>query len=187
MKTSNNPTPDSLTFSELCKACGKSTIYMRNLQNNIGVPVLEKNNRHSAGYVYFMQKIVSLRTFSVPLEEIVELFAKEKSVLCLLKMDSLIDSATWHLDQCNANGTPDCRLFLTGYNVGFPIEVEAKCIQTNLDFGSREKELFNSMEMGEDIRQVLDAYLKSVSGIKSRVKREKHALLQALVWEKTLD
>ena len=118
----------------------------------------------------------------MPLEDISELFAKEKSILCLLKMDAISNSPTWYLDQCDASGNSDCRLLLTGYNVGFSIA--EGCIQTNLDFGKREKELFNSKEMGEDVQRALDSYLKLLPKMKFRIIHEKPVLEQALKWEK---
>lgn len=182
MKNSNRAIPASLTFSEMCKICGKSQLYVRNLQKSMGLPIPDKDSRYSTSYLYFIQKVISLRTFSVPLEDILELFAKEKSILCLLKMDALSNSPTWYLDQCAANENSDCRLLLTGYNVGFPIA--GGCVQVNLDFGKREKELFNSKEMGEDVQRALASYLKLLPKIKSRIIQEKPVLEQALKWGK---
>ncbi|MBU0715300.1 MAG: hypothetical protein KJ964_08085 [Verrucomicrobia bacterium] len=50
----------SLTFSELCQACGKSQVYMRNLLTSLGLPALRslgaegpvptKDSRYSSAY-----------------------------------------------------------------------------------------------------------------------------------------
>ena len=69
-----------------------------------------------------MQTIIALRTFSVPLVEIADLFTKEQIILRLLKVDGLGTSPTWYLDQCDNTGHKDQRLLLTGYDVGFPID-----------------------------------------------------------------
>jgi len=177
-----NDIPTELTISECCKICGKSHIYVRNLQKAMELPILGKGSLYPRTYLHFLQRVIALRTFSVSLEDISDLFVKEKNILRLLKMDSLVNSPTWYLDQCGDKGDSDCHLLLTGYNVGFPITQGT--IQANLDFGSREKELFNGKEMGEDVRRSLDGYLKLLAEIKSRVTREKPVLQQALKWAK---
>ena len=182
MKSSNKTILGSLTFSDICKTCGKSQTYVRNLQKSMGLPVLDQDSRYLSSYLCFLQKVISLRTFGVPLDDILELFTKEKGILCLLKMDALSNSPTWYLDQCDASGNADYRFFLTGYNVGFP--VAGGCVQSNLDFGKREKELFNAKEMGEDVQRALDSYLKLLPKIKSRIIQEKPVLEQALKWGK---
>ncbi len=181
----------TLTFSELCQACGKSQVYVRNLLTSLGLPALRslgeegsvpaKDSRYSA-YARFIQTIIALRTFSVPLTEIADLFTKEQIVLRLLKVDALGATPTWYLDQCADKGHKDRRLLLTGYDVGFPID--SKVIQPNLDFGVRKKELFSGKEMGEDVRRALDSYLRLLAKIMARVEQERPVLNQALQWAK---
>ena len=182
----------SLTFSELCQACGKSQVYVRNILTSLGLPALRslgeegpvpaKDCRYSSAYARFVQTIIALRTFSVPLTEIADLFTKEQIVLRLLKVDALGASPTWFLDQCDNKGHKDRRLLLTGYDVGFPID--SKVIQPNLDFGVRKKELFSGKEMGEDVRRALDSYLRLLAKIMARVDQERPVLNQALQWAK---
>ncbi|MBU0715301.1 MAG: hypothetical protein KJ964_08090 [Verrucomicrobia bacterium] len=129
-----------------------------------------------------MQTIITLRTFSVPLGEIADLFTKEQIVLRLLKVDALGATSTWYLDQCADKGHKERRLLLTGYDVGFPID--SKVIQPNLDFGVRKKELFSGKEMGEDVRRALDSYLRLLAKIMARVDQERPVLNQALQWAK---
>ena len=174
----------SLTFSELCQACGKSQVYVRNLLTNLGLPVPAKDSRYSSAYARFIQTIIALRTFSVPMGEIADLFTKEQIVLRLLKVDALCTSSTWYLDQCDNKGHKERRLLLTGYDVGFPID--SKVIQPNLDFGSRKKELFSGKEMGEDVRRAFDSYLRLLAKIMARVNHERPVLNQALQWAKEI-
>ena len=63
-----------------------------------------KDSRYSSAYARFIQTIIALRTFSVPLGEIADLFAKEQIVLRLLKVDALGTTSTWYLDQCDNKG-----------------------------------------------------------------------------------
>jgi hypothetical protein len=177
-------TAETFTLSEICRICGKTQLYVRNIQKALGLPIPENESRYTANYLHFIQKVINLRTFSIPLEDISDLFTKERSVLRLLKMDALSTSATWYLDQCDDTVNLECQLLLTGYNVGFP--VTGGSIQANLDFGNRDPELFNSREMGEDVQLVLDEYLKLLSSIKSRVTRENPVLQQALDWSKAV-
>ncbi len=170
----------SLKFSELCQACGKSQVYVRNLLSNLGLPGPAKESSYSPSYARFIRTMVTLRTFSVPLAEIADLFTKEQIVLRLLKVDTLGTSPTWYLDQRENNGHKERRLLLTGYDVGFPID--GKVIQPNLDFTSRDKELFSAREMGEDVRHALDKYLELLAKIMDRVKQEQPILEQALQW-----
>ena len=120
----------------------------------------------------------------MPMEDILDLFEREKSLLRLLKMDAFSDSPTWFLDNCDGNGNADCRLMLTGFDVGFPLE--RGLIQANLDFGRREQELFDSREMGEDAQRSLAAYLRMRERIKARVIQEKPVLEEALRWADAL-
>ena len=73
-------------------------------------------------------------------------------------------------------------VFPSGAPTGLPIA--GGCVQVNLDFGKREKELFNSKEMGEDVQRALASYLKLLPKIKSRIIQEKPVLEQALKWGK---
>ena len=169
-----------LTFPDLCLDCGKSQVYVRNLLASISLPLPAKDSRYSSAYARFIQTIIALRTFSVPLGEITDLFTKEQIVLRLLKVDALCTSSTWYLDQCDNKGHKERRLLLTGYDVGFPID--SKIIQPNLDFGVRKQELFSGREMGEDVRRALDSYLRLLSKIMARVDQEMPVLNQALQW-----
>jgi hypothetical protein len=144
-----------------------------------------KDSRYSSAYAQFIQTVITLLTFSVPMVEIADLFTKEQIVLRLLKVAVLCTSSTWYLDQCDNKGNRDRRLLLTGYDVGFSID--GKVIQPNLDFGVQKQELFSGREMGEDVRLALDNYLRLLEKILTRVDQERPVLDQALLWaEETL-
>jgi len=175
---------ESFTLSEISRICGKTQVYIRSLHKNLGLPVNGNGGEYGPNYLHFILKAVNLRTCGIPLEDIEVLFAREKSVLRLLKMDALSSSPTWYLDQCGEAINLDRQLLLTGYDVGFSLSGGA--IQANLDFGNREPELFNSREMGEDIPRVLNEYLKLLASIKSRATRENSVLQQALDWSRAV-
>ena len=102
------------TFKELCRELGKTTIAIRNIQNSLGLHIPKKGNYYSQAYLIFLQKVVSLRTYNVSLEEIKRLFVSEKKIMQYLNADSLTGSVTWYLDCCGAPGQFKHRLLLTG-------------------------------------------------------------------------
>ncbi len=85
---------DHFTFSGLCEVLGKTPFYITNLQRSLGLHACSSVEGYSAAYVRFMEKVVALRTFNVPLSEISDLLAKEIRILELLKFDSLSTSPT---------------------------------------------------------------------------------------------
>ncbi len=171
---------ESLTFSGLCQACGKSAVDVRTLQATLGLTLPSKDSRYGGAYARFLKTVIALRTFAVPLDVIADLLVRERQVLRLLKMDALSDSPTWFLDQRLAKGHKERRLLLTGYDVGFPLD--GKVIQPHLDFGTRARELFSGQDMGEDVRRALDGYLRQAAKIKARVVEERTLLIAALEW-----
>ncbi len=173
-----------LTFPQLCRACGKSPVYVRNLQAGLGLPRPAGQERYSSAYAGFLGTVVALRAFGVPLDAIEELLASELAVLRLLKADALDASATWYLDQRDCKGHAERRLLLTGYDLGFPIG--GQVIQPNLDFGARDPELFSGREMGEDVLLALDRYLQRLRTVTDRVRRERPVLARALRWARRL-
>jgi hypothetical protein len=169
------------TLNEFCRSLGKAPPLVHQIQTGLGLHIPRRDEGYSPAYLGFMQKVVSLRTFSVPVADIADLFEKEKKILELLHVDSIADSPTWYLDACGCDDGPaDNSLLLTGHNLGFPITAEV--IQSNLDFRERDPELFTSREMGEDIRRVLKLYLKLLEKIKGKVETERPILEQALAW-----
>lgn len=172
---------NGITFSVLCENLGKAPGYVRALQLDLGLFVPGKPERYSPAYAAFLHRVVCLRAFSVPMDEISMAFGKEKKILELLHADTLSNSPTWYLDQCGISDTfPERRLLLTGYDIGFPLSAET--IQGHLDFGSRHAELFLRHEMGEDIRRVLVQYRRILDRMRGRVNSERPVLERALMW-----
>lgn len=173
---------ETRSFSEMCRAIGKGPAYARRLQLDLGLHVPGRNDGYSDEYVYFMERVVSLRTFNVAMTDILDLFVKERRILEMLRFHSLSTSPTWYLGTSPEPPDPDRRLLLTNFDLGFPIS--ANGIQANLDFSEGEQELFEGSEMGEDVRQALVLYRKLLNKIQQRVHTETPVLLNALAWSK---
>lgn len=178
MKTKRDP------FKDLCATVGKSPLYVRNLQNRLGLHIPENGEDYPAGYVHFLRTVIALRTFSVPVDEIIALFETEKKLLILLKVDTLTPSATWYLDACGSGSMSANRLLLTNYDVGHSITPAG--IQFNLDFSVRQPELFSGDEMGENVRRVMTLYRKWRDKIIDRVRAEAQVVEGALAWAETI-
>lgn len=171
---------EPMTFKRLCQELRRGPTYIRRLQLDLGLHIPGKPACYSQPQLNFLSKVVALRTFNVPVSDIVGLFNKEKKILELLHFDSIDDSPTWYLDACDGQGFSPSRLLLTGADLGF--RLDARDIQWNLDFRERDAELFAKAEMGEDVRRVLDLYLERLDAIRSRVRLETPVLEQALCW-----
>ena len=188
--------PETYMFSELCHTLGKSSLYVHNLQRNLQLPIhksvsatkqtdsSKKGNASPQGYsleyLCFLEKIVAMRAFNIPLTRIVELFEIEKKILVLLHIDALCDSEPWYLGVSEPEHYTDRHLLLTGHDVGFTISDGA--IQHNLDFGDKEAELFDGKEMGEDVRRVLHKYIQLLDETRNTVHKEQPILRNALDW-----
>ena len=72
------------------------------------------------------------------------------------------------------------RLLLTGYDLGHPVDSPA--IQTGLDFSERERELFQSSEMGASALRELQRYSEVLNKIKKRVGQELPVVEATLKW-----
>lgn len=171
---------EGYTHAEMCECLGKSVPYVRRLQTQLSLPFLKKDERYPDAYIRFMRKIISLRTFNVPVEEIKELFSREKRILEIMHFDAIADSSFWYMAEGEHPVKSATHLLLTGHDLGFPIASDS--IQCNLDFRERDPELFGGHEMGEDIRRVLEIYVKALSKIDARVRHERNVLLDALSW-----
>lgn len=172
---------EKYTFNELCRTTGRPPAYIRSLQVALGLHIPDKKTAYPAGYLHFMEKIVALRVLGVTVDDIAALFRKERKILELLNVDCLGESDTWYLDACGAvSDRPDRRLLLTDYDLGFPLN--ARAVQSNLDFGGKAPELFKSEEMGEDVRHVLKTYLRLLEKIREKARAEEEVLRNALAW-----
>lgn len=169
----------TFTVRQLSEKLGKDPLYVRNVQKTLNLHVPDGEG-YSLAYLRFLRKIIALRTFSVPMDDIVRLFEIEKKLLRLLRADTHSSSPTWYLDACAGRGQHESRLLLTGYDLGVP--VAGGTIQTSLDFGDMPPELFEGEEMGEDIGRILDQYLKLVDKTRHRTRNESPILRHALSW-----
>lgn len=172
--------PDQYKFADFCRLLGKTNPYVRRLQRDLGLPVPAANDGYSNAYLRFMETVVALRTFNVPMNDISDLFEKEKKILQLLHVDSMADSSTWYMAPRNGGEHTENHLLLTGHNLGFPITSDA--VQANLNFREKEPELFAGAEMGEDVRRVLKLYIKMLQRVDERVRSETPVLEEALAW-----
>jgi hypothetical protein len=174
---------DGFSFPDLCRILGKDAFTIKGLQRHLELHMPEKGGVYTQSYAIFMEKIVALRAFNVPQEDIKALFETEKKILRLLHVDTLTDSPTWYLDACvsaeDCEGAAD-RLLLTGHRLDFP--AGAPAVQHNLDFGRRDPELFKGVEMGEDIRRVFRKYLTLLDALTERIRKERPVLRNALDW-----
>lgn len=170
-----------ILFGDLCRILGKSPVFILRLQKALDLYVPPSDEGYQRAYVCFLEKIVALRTFGIPLPDIVDLFSKERRLLELLRFDALSDSPTWYLDGCGrrAGSEGDC-LLLSGYCLGFSIDRPS--YQPNLDFGRRDDHLFAGHEMGEDICRSLGIYREQAAKLCMRISREIPVLQNALYW-----
>jgi hypothetical protein len=174
---------NGLKFGELCQMVGKDAVYVRNLQKHLHLHIPRKDGAYPQSYALFLEKVISLRAFHVPVEAIRDLFEVEKKLLCLLHVDTLTSSPTWYLDDCTSLDVEEPqsdRLLLSGHRLGFAPDTGS--VQPTLDFGERHPELFTGKEMGENLGQVLRKYLALRSGIRDRIEREKPILENAMYW-----
>ncbi|HPF98743.1 MAG TPA: hypothetical protein PLE77_01650 [Kiritimatiellia bacterium] len=172
---------EKYTFNELCRTTGRPPAYIRSLQIALDLHIPDKKSGYPPAYLYFMEKVVALRVLSVKVDDISDLFRKERKILELLNVDCLSESDTWYLDSCGTvSDRPDRRLLLTDHDLGFPLNAHA--VQSNLDFGGKAPELFKAEEMGEDVRHVLKTYLRQLEKIREKARAEEEVLRNALAW-----
>lgn len=172
--------PVDYSFYKLCKDLLKPKRYVQNLQFRLELYIPKKDESYTTAYRRFLQKIIALRTYSVPIDDIADLFKIEKKIMQLMHADSLSNSPTWYLEFCEGPIKPDSCLLLTNYDLETPIS--AANVQTQLDFARSERELFAGEEMGEDIHRVIAIYRDQVSKMKERVDTEYKVLVNALDW-----
>ena len=169
-----------MKLSTLAKRTGKSVPYVMVLQKKFGLPICKD---YPAGYAVLVKKLIYLSICSVPDKEIKSLLAKEKKLLELLKVDSLHEGELWFDSMCIMQSGPN-RLLLTGHDLGHPVDCET--IQTGLDFSDREKELFQSHEMGASALRELQRYSEAFNKIQKRIRAELPAVEAAQKWGRTV-
>jgi hypothetical protein len=178
------PEESAFSFRRFCEALRKPPAYVRALQSQMGLHVPSGRDSYSLAYLRFMEQVVALRTFNVPVHDIAELFTNEVRILEMLHFHTLNPSKTWYLDACNGARHSHRSLLLTGFDLGFPLAGEV--IQANLNFSGNSGQLFSGREMGEDVRRALDTYLSRLADIRERVRMETDVLRQALAWSREI-
>lgn len=168
------------SFTELCQVLKKPQVYVRSLQTGLDMYVAGQTDRYADAYLVFMQKIVALRTLNISVEDIRDLFIKEKRIMEMLHVDTASDSPTWYLDHCEINGNSETKLFLTSYDLGVPLY--SGNVQPQLNFDGEPRELFSGPAMGEDVREFCKLYWRQLEKVKRRVQDEKQVLRYALYW-----
>lgn len=176
---------ERLSFSQLCRRIGRSPHYLRNCQQKLGLHVPKDEEGYSAAYRAFLETVIILRAFSVPLEDIAELFEAEKRILRFLRVDTLTLSPTWYLDQCGRGTEGANRLLLTNQDLGGSISDGG--VQFHLDFRGVHGELFSGAEMGQDAQRVMAAYETRLERLRERVRNEQIVLRRALAWSAQWD
>ncbi len=169
-----------MKINELAKQVGKSAPYVLTLQKKFGLP---GSKDYPEGYAVLVKKLIYLSICSVPDKDIKSLLSKEKKLLELLKVDSLHDGELWFESMCTMKHGPSHLLF-TGHDLGHP--VDCKVIQTGLDFSDREKELFQSSEMGASALRELHRYAEVLNKIRERIDQEIPSVEATLKWGRTV-
>jgi len=146
----------------------RSTIYLSGLQQRFDLPAFE-GAVYPDAYLEFFRTLVYARTFGVSEESLRKLWSLEKKLLRLLHVDTT-GSPTWFLDACGRTTHRERRLLLSNFDLGIPLN--AREVQTGLDFSERLPELFEGKAMGEDALRLLDDCLKLETAILGEVRAE---------------
>ena len=170
--------PSKMSLGEMAKALNRPVVYVTGLQKRFELPVV-KGAGYSSAYFTLLRKIVHLLHLSIPEKELVELWKTEKHLLQLLHFD-VTGSPTWYLDECGKGGHLERRLLLTHHDLG--PEFSKKRLQPQLDFAPAPRGLFTSKEVGDDIRRVLETYLRLYAEIQAQAAAEAAQLRLALRW-----
>lgn len=170
-----------MTFSELCASLHRGPHYIRNIQASLGLPVIPSQEGYPPVYRAFLDRVIFLRVFGVPLDDIAALFAVEKKLMQLLKVDTTTCCPLWYFSACGIEDGLPARLLLTNFDAG-PWIRDDRTVQYSLDFGAQAPELFNSAEMGEDILNVHRLYREQAAAMIRRLRDERNVVRCALEW-----
>lgn len=150
------------------------------VQRKYGLPVCKE---YPEGYAVLVRKLVYMSVCAVSSQNIKALLKIEKGLLELLKVDSFHASPLWFESLCVMKTGPT-RLLLSGYDIGQPVSADS--VQTGLDFGEREKELFGEREMGSDALRGLKRYDEAAAPIRQHLAVERFVVREALKWCNTV-
>ena len=166
------------TLADIATKLNRSAVYLSGLQKRFELPTCEGDTYPDA-YLEFFRTVVYLRTFGVSEETLRELWVLEKKLLTLLHVDTT-GSQTWFLDACGRTTHGERRLMLSNFDLGIPLD--AREVQTGLDFSDRLPALFEGQAMGEDALLVLDDCLKREKAILKDVRSELPQIRAAAKW-----
>ena len=165
-----------ITLSKLCTTLNRPYGVIRDIQKRFELPVF-KGAGYTDSYAAFLRTIIHLRIFGISFDSLTRLWQREQSVMRLLHADST-GSPTWFLDSCGSKGRPSRRLLLSHFDIGVPIH--SGSVQLGLNFAKEMPELFTSAEMGEDVLQALNRYLKEYRAITLSLQTELPVIQSAL-------
>ena len=166
------------SLADMAARLNRSTVYLSGLQKRFELPFYD-GVAYPDAYLEFFRTLVYLRTFGISEETLRDLWALEKKLLTLLHIDST-GSRTWFLDACGRTTHRERRLLLSNFDLGIPLD--ARAVQTGLDFSDRLPELFEGQAMGEDALRVLDDCLNLEQNILKDVRSELPQLRAVIKW-----
>jgi hypothetical protein len=166
------------SLADMAEKLNRSTVYLSELQKRFELPVCE-GATYLEAYLEFLRTVVYVRTFSISQETLHDLWLLEKRLLTSLHVDST-GSRTWFLDACGRTTHRERRLLLSNFDLGIPLD--AREVQTGLDFSDRLPELFEGHAMGKDALRVLDDCLDLRKGILSDLRAELPQVRSAAKW-----
>lgn len=170
------------SLTEIARTHNRTVMYLRQIQEQFGVPVLE-GNAYSRAYAAWFKTILHLRLLGISFEALVKLWELEKKILQLLHVDA-VESPTWYLDACGRRTHRRRRLLLTNYDL--KTNLFSRKLQLGMNFHHRPVELFKGSEMGEDVADVMQKYLQHYRRICKEANEESHHLASAAGWGRTL-
>ncbi len=163
-----------MNLKELADSVAMSVPRLLNLKQKFG---LRDADTYTPGYALLVRKLLYLSACDVPLHAIKTLLSREKSLLELLKADSLDHSPAWFENLCT-DQTGGSRLLLSGYDAGR----SSSGVQPGLDFRERAAELFSHREMGVDALHAFERYQDAAAKVKDCLECEIPHLTEALTW-----
>ena len=166
------------SLAKIAKELNRSVVYLRSLQTQFELPIMEDVG-YSVAYVVFLQQIVFLRILNISEENLRDLWRLEKKLLQLLNMDST-GSKTWFLDACGQTTHPRRRLLLSNCDIG--VNLPSQTLQLGLKFADGLPEFFAGSEMGENAMRVLADYLTIYTRLTKDIQTEAAIVRSAANW-----
>lgn len=162
-----------MNLKELAERVDMPVPRLLNLRQKFG---LKDSGSYSPGYAVIIKKLIYLSACDVPQHAIKTLLTREKTLLELLKVDSVDHSPAWFENLCTDLNGPT-RLLLSGYDTGSVSDV-----QPGLDFREHAPELFSHREMGADILYAFARYREASAKVRGHLAAEIPQMIEALTW-----